>query len=80
MLDTTTQKPLTVTVTGTAGPYIRVPFAQLADLRQLLDSGGVFYWVRENVISFDGGPEIARIELGRNGDAAAVQAILDGIR
>ena len=80
MTDTTTKKPLRVSTDGTAGPYIMVPFAQLDDLRRLLDGRHIRYWVEENVISLDGGPEIAVVNLGRGGDAAAVQAVLDSVR
>jgi hypothetical protein len=78
MTDATTKKPLRVSNEGTAGPYIRLPFSQLDEVRRLLDSQRIRYWVEENVISFDGGPEIAVVNLGRGGDAAAVQAVLDG--
>jgi hypothetical protein len=77
MVDTSTQKPLHVSNNGTAGPYIRLPFTQVDEVRRLLDDHKIFYWVEENVISFDGGPEIAVIDFGRNGDPAVVQDILD---
>jgi len=76
MIDTKTKKPLRVSTIGTAGPYIRLPFSQLEQVRQLLDSRGIRYWVRENAISLDGGPEMIVVNLGREGNAAAVQAIL----
>jgi hypothetical protein len=77
--DTTTRKPLRVLTESTAGPYIRLPESQLAEVQQLLDSHGIHYEVDEEIISFNGGPEEAIIDLGRGGDAAAVQAILDSI-
>jgi len=80
MTDTTTNKPLHVWTDGTTGPYIMVPVSQLDGVRRLLDSRGVRYWVEENAISLDEAPEIALINLGRGGDAAAVQAILDSVR
>jgi hypothetical protein len=80
MIDTTTRAPLQVTTNGTAGPYIRLPLSQLDEVKRLLDAAHVSYWVRENAISMDGGPYVAVINLGREGNAAAVQAILDNAR
>jgi hypothetical protein len=77
MTDTTTKKPLRVSTDSTVGPYIRLPVSQLDEVRQLLDSRHISYSVDENYISFNGAPEVAVIDLGRGGDAAAVQAILD---
>ena len=77
MNDTATQKPLRVSTEGTAGPYIRLPFSQLEDLKRLLDEHRVRYWVDELAISINGSPEYIVINLGRAGDAKAVQAILD---
>jgi len=79
MIDSTTRKPLRVSTEGTAGPFIEVPDSQLDELRQVLDSHGVHYWIEEEVISLNGGPYIAVVNLGRAGDANAVQAILDSI-
>lgn len=80
MTDAATKKNLRVSTDGTVGPYIMVPVIQLDDVRRLLDGRGVGYWVEENAISLDGAPEIAVINLGRGGDAAAVQALLDSVR
>jgi hypothetical protein len=77
MTNTATQKPLRVSNEGTAGPYIMLPFSQLDEVRQLLDNQGIRYWVSEHAISMDGGPEMIIINFGREGDAAAVQAVLD---
>lgn len=80
MTDTTINKRLRVCTDGTAGPYIMVPVSQLEEIRRLLDSRNIGYWVGENAISVDGSPEVAVINLGRGGDAAAVQAVLDSVR
>jgi hypothetical protein len=77
MIDMTTKKPLCVANDGTAGPYIMVPYRQLADICKLLDGHGIRYWAEEHVISFDGGPESAVINFGRGADASAIQAVLD---
>jgi hypothetical protein len=79
MIDVTTKRPLRVSTDGTAGPYIMVPVSQLDEVRQLLDCRRVRYWVEEDVISLNGAPEIAVVNLGRGGDAIAVQAILDSV-
>ena len=80
MTDATTKRPLHVSTDGTTGPYIMVPVSQLAEVRRLLDSRRIGYWVEEEAISLDGAPEGAVINLGRGADAAAVQAILDSVR
>jgi hypothetical protein len=77
MTDATTKKPLRVSTQGTTGPYIMVPVTQLDEVRRLLDGRRIRYWVEENAISLNGSPEIVVINLGRGGDAAAVQAVLD---
>jgi hypothetical protein len=80
MTDATTQKALRVSTDGTAGPYIMLPVSQLEDVRRLLDSRHIGYWVEENAISLDGAPEIAVINLGRGGNAASVQVVFDSVR
>jgi len=77
MIDATTKKPLRVSTDGTAGPYITLLVSQIEEVRRLLDDRGIRYWVEDDAISFNGEPEIAVIDLGRNADANAVQAILD---
>jgi hypothetical protein len=56
-----------------------VPFSQLTDVRQALDQHGIHHTVEEDVISLDGAPEIAVIDLGRAANADQVQAILDTV-
>ena len=80
MTDVVTQKPLLVSADERVGPYVDVPVSQLDELQRLLDSRRISYWVEEEVISLDGGPEIATIDFGRGADAAVVQAILDSAR
>ncbi len=80
MTEATTKKPLRVSTDGTAGPYLMVPVSQLDEVRRLLDSRRIGYWVEENAISLNGTPEIAVIDLGRGGDATAVQALLASVR
>ncbi len=80
MTDTTTKEPLYVSTDGTAGPYIMVPVSQLEQLRQVLDQQRVPYSVEEDVISLDGAPEVAVVDLGRGANAHAIQALLDRVR
>jgi len=80
MIDTMTQKPLRVSIDGTAGPYIDLPVSQLAEVQQLFEKHGVRYWIDEEFISLDGAPETAVVNFGRGADADAVQAILDSVR
>ena len=80
MIDVVTKKRLYVSTDGTAGPYIMVPLDQLDEVRQLLDQHRIRYWVDEDAISLNGKPYVTVIDLGRGTDAAAVQAILDGVR
>ena len=80
MTDVTTNQPLRVSSDPTVGPYLELPVIQLDDVQRLLDSRGIAYCVDENYLSFDGGPEMATIDLGRGGDAIVVQAILDSVR
>jgi hypothetical protein len=80
MTDATTKQQLRVSTDGTAGPYIMVPVSQLDEVKALLNRNHIHYWVDENAISLDGGPYISVINLGREGNAAAVQDILDEAR
>ena len=77
MADMKAHGRLYVSTDGNAGPYIVVPVEQLVEIRSLLDTNQVVYWVDEEAISFDGNPEIAVVNLGRSGDAASVQQLLD---
>lgn len=80
MTDATTHQRLRISTDGTAGPYIMVPVSQIDDVKRLLDDHQIRYWVEENAISVDGGPYISVVNLGREGNATAVQAILDKAR
>ena len=79
MNDATTHKPLRVSADGSVFPCITLPFSQLDEVVRILESHGIRHSVQENVISFNGGPEMAVIYLGRGADAAAIQAILDNV-
>ena len=79
MTDISTNKPLLVSTDGSAGPYIMVPLDQLDDVRRALDENNIRYWVDEAAISMNDRPFIATVNLGRAGNASAVQAILDRV-
>ena len=79
MIDITTKKPLRVSTDGGARPYIDLPLDQLKEVKELLEANGVRHTVDEQAVSMDDGPFFALIDLGRGGDAEAVQAILDSV-
>ncbi len=79
MTNTKTQKPLQVSTEGTVGPYIDVPLSQLEEVKRLLDDHRIHYWVEENAISWNGGPYTIVINLGREGNAQAVQSLLNSV-
>jgi len=80
MIDAMTRKPLCISTDGTAGPYIMLPVCQLHDVREVLDTNDINYWVEEEVISLDGAPEVAVVNLGKQAEIAAIQAVLDRVR
>ena len=69
MNDVTTRQPLYVSIDGSARPYIMVLVSQLDAVRQLLDQHRIPHSVDDDVISLNGEPEVAVIDLGRGGDA-----------
>jgi hypothetical protein len=80
VIDVVTKKPLLVLTAGKdALPYIHLAYAQLDELRRVLDAHGVRYRAQETVISFDGGPEMVLVFLYPNQsmDAQAIQTHLD---
>ena len=69
--------PLRVAVDEIVGPYIRLPYSQLEDIRRVLEGQNIRYTVQENIVSLSGGPFFVVVNLGRDADATAVQSILD---
>lgn len=80
MIDVIHRRSIRVSTEGGAGPYIMVPFSQLEEVRAQLTANNVRYWVDDEVLSLDGGPEIAVVNLGRDCNAAHVQELLDKIQ
>ncbi len=77
MLDISTNKPMRVSTDGHAGPYIMVPVEQLGCVRELLETHRFTYWVDEDAISINGGPEVTVVNLKPGSDADFVQRLLD---
>jgi hypothetical protein len=78
MIDTVKNEPIKVSISGGL-PYLVVPFEQLDKVTALLDANRVSYWVDEEVLSIDGKPEVAFINLDEETDVAMVQRILDSV-
>lgn len=79
MIDTTTRKPVSVSSDGEVGPYVFLPLEQLEKAKALLDTNKVSYWIDEEVISFDGKPEVAVINFKTGTSQVMVQGLLDSI-
>jgi hypothetical protein len=79
MTDKTNNKRLRVSGEATTGLYLIVPLRQLDEVRTLLDSHSVRYWVDETAISLDGQPPAVFISFGRGTEGQQVQTILDSV-
>jgi hypothetical protein len=81
MIDTTTRQRLEVSTDWGWGAeaYIVLPLTQLDQVKALLDANKISYWVDEEVLSIDGKPEIAWINLEDGTNPARVQSLLDSI-
>jgi hypothetical protein len=77
MISAITQKPLRVM--GTDWPYFMVPVSQLEEVRHLLESHGIHHSVLTDIISWNGAPFEAFIDLGHGADPQAVQTVLDSV-
>src|SRR5262249_17505918 len=53
MIDQTTGLPMRVSPQETIGPYIRLPYDQVDDVRRLLDSHGIRHWVQDSILSLN---------------------------
>lgn len=77
MIDELTKNRIRVATDGIAGPYLMVPMAQLAHVREVLDRHQVRYWPDSSAVSLDGKPAIVVVNFGRAGDPARIQRLLD---
>ncbi len=78
MIDTTTQKPLSVEAYG-GPPYMSLPATQLEKVTAVLDAHHIAYSVDEEFLSIDGKPEVAFIDFDRGTDPVMIQRLLDSI-
>ncbi len=62
-----------------APPRLTVPVAKLQKVETLLKANKIPYWVDEEVLSLDGKPEVAFINLGKGSDPEMVRKLLNGI-
>ena len=79
MTDVINRSPLRVRDGGEAGPYLQVPLKQLASIREVLDRGGIRYWVDLEAISLDGKPPVIAINCSKIVNRADVQRLLDEV-
>jgi hypothetical protein len=77
MIDEMTEDRFVVKSDLVAGPFLILPRAQLAAVREVLDRNGIRYWADTFAISLDGRPATIVINFGRDGDATRTQAVLD---
>jgi hypothetical protein len=77
MIDVITQKPLKVDIAEGAPSLLILPESQLEQVKTLLDTNQVRYWVHEEYLSTDGEPEVPFINISRNSDPHLVQRLLD---
>jgi hypothetical protein len=59
------------------GPYVRLPAARLAELKQALERHGILYVVEENFISDNGGPYLAYVQLPQHPAPETMSALLE---
>ncbi len=79
MTDTMTRKRLSLSIDTGGRAHLTVPFEQLGEVTTLLDANGIRYWVEEEVLSINDGPEVAFVTFYRETDSAKVQRLLDSV-
>ena len=77
MTDVMTNKPLRILVGPKGGTLLWLPYAQLDQVRTLLDGNGVRYWWNEWVYDFEGKNPVTSLSLSLNEDPERVQTLLD---
>ena len=79
MTDMVTKKPIEVDVSDGGYAGLLLPYEQLDQLRALFDANKIEYWVEDEVLSVNDGPETAFVELSRRSDPQVVQRLLDSV-
>ena len=79
MTDMVTKEPIVVDVSEGGYAGLDVPYEQLDQIRALFDANKIQYWVDEEVLSIDDGPETAFISLSRRSDPKLAQRLLDSV-
>jgi hypothetical protein len=79
MTDLMKKRPIKITVSGEGYADFSLPVEQLDQVRALFDANNIRYWVGEEYLSIDDGPEIAFIEVSRNSDPKLAQRLLDSV-
>ena len=79
MTDTTTRRPIRVSVDAATGAYIDLPVASLERVRKVLVENDIPHWVDHLAISVDGRPPATVIYIDREIDSRRVQDLLDSV-
>lgn len=79
MIDMVDKKPIQIEMGGNAPADFSVPVQQLDQVRALFDANHIKYWVGEEYLSIDDGPEIAFVTISRNSDPELAQRLLDSV-
>lgn len=77
MTDVVKNEPLKLILAHGGGALLWLPYAQLDQVRALLDQYKVNYWWNEWVFPFDEKNPVTSISVSVNEDPARVQAVLD---
>lgn len=77
MLDAVSKQPIRVHDYNRELPFMIVPYAQLGEVRSVLDKHQFRYEVSEETLTVNDGPEEVFIRLARGTDPKQVQSALD---
>lgn len=77
MIDSVTRERVKVLTEGDTVPYLMIAYEQLEALTDALKREQIPHWVEEDVISIDGEPAVAVVNLGRRADPQRVQRLID---
>jgi hypothetical protein len=80
MIDTATQKKITVSFYGEGPPYIIAPLDRLRAVESILRDNHVSFWTDSEALSLNGQPEVVFVNLERGTSVAQVQRLLDDAR